>query len=136
MFRKSNEDYFIKWLDFKEGYGTGVTGYHDESLPPSFHKPKKKLTSPEKYQKSKRFIFFRELKAKKKICDICGSSKNLVIDHCHNSRKIRGVICDLCNKGLGNFKDDISLIKKAIGYLKQARENEKEALDYYTLKVG
>lgn len=56
-------------------------------------------------------------------CAICEKhksnfNKELSVDHCHNSNKIRGILCNDCNVGLGFFKDDIRLFKKAINYLK------------------
>jgi len=39
------------------------------------------------------------------------------IDHCHNTGKIRGLLCDKCNKGLGFFDDDKIKLKRAIKYL-------------------
>ena len=42
-----------------------------------------------------------------------------VIDHCHDSGKIRGMLCNLCNQGLGLFKDNIEAIERAIKYLKE-----------------
>ena len=55
-------------------------------------------------------------------CSICGIHqskliKGLHVDHCHISKKIRGLLCNQCNYGLGNFKDNIDVIKKAISYL-------------------
>ena len=40
------------------------------------------------------------------------------IDHCHTTGKVRGILCDLCNKGLGQFKDNITNLENAIVYLK------------------
>lgn len=40
------------------------------------------------------------------------------LDHCHKTQIVRGVLCNECNQGLGKFKDDIDLLKKAIKYLK------------------
>lgn len=42
----------------------------------------------------------------------------LYVDHCHKTGKIRGLLCDLCNKAIGLFKDDISLLAEAINYLR------------------
>lgn len=55
-------------------------------------------------------------------CAICGKhvselKKGLVVDHCHKSGKIRGLLCYPCNSALGGLKDDISLMKSAIKYL-------------------
>lgn len=56
-------------------------------------------------------------------CAICKEPKlldrNLAVDHCHNSKKVRGLLCQGCNMGLGFFKDDINLLSKAILYLNE-----------------
>lgn len=39
------------------------------------------------------------------------------IDHCHTTGKIRGLLCNSCNRGLGFFKDSIPNLKQAIEYL-------------------
>ena len=44
-----------------------------------------------------------------------------VVDHCHNTGKVRGVICWDCNKGLGNFEDNEEYLNNAIKYLKDSR---------------
>jgi len=58
-----------------------------------------------------------------KICECCGSKeykgKGWHIDHCHVTKKFRGLLCQNCNLGLGHFKDDISLLKRAIEYLRR-----------------
>jgi len=56
-------------------------------------------------------------------CAICGVlevnlKKKLAIDHCHTSQKVRGLLCTVCNLGLGKFKDDPSLLLKAAEYIK------------------
>ncbi|MCC6550306.1 MAG: Hpy99I family type II restriction endonuclease [Ignavibacteriaceae bacterium] len=63
------------------------------------------------------------------ICPICqkGSipnvTANFVMDHDHQTGNAREWICDSCNTGLGRFKDDISLLKKAIKYLQKHNQN-------------
>ena len=53
-------------------------------------------------------------------CQICGKVfKKLVIDHDHMTNKIRGLLCNLCNVGLGAFKDTIESLKMAIKYLRK-----------------
>lgn len=57
-------------------------------------------------------------------CSICGVEhidshrKRLFIDHNHETGKIRGLLCQPCNTGLGHFKDNPVLLKKAVQYLK------------------
>ena len=55
-------------------------------------------------------------------CSICKekcSGKNKVIDHCHSSGNIRGILCRKCNLGLAHFNDDIEIFVNAIKYLKK-----------------
>lgn len=63
-----------------------------------------------------------ELVAKQKgVCAICGKSdgKKLHVDHCHKTKKIRGLLCGSCNRALGLLKDDTRLLLQAIKYLKK-----------------
>lgn len=60
-------------------------------------------------------------------CAICGKEldhtfgHNAVhVDHCHTTNAVRGVLCRLCNVGLGSFRDDVSSLQKAIRYLENA----------------
>jgi hypothetical protein len=64
-----------------------------------------------------------------KECTICGASSDLVVDHNHRTNKIRGMLCNRCNQGLGQFKDDPMLLEMARIYL-LASEDDKEANDY------
>ena len=62
-----------------------------------------------------------EMKIKQEFkCAICNEQTDLAVDHCHNSMKIRGLLCNNCNNGLGRFKDNIELLENAIKYLKNA----------------
>jgi hypothetical protein len=57
-------------------------------------------------------------------CCICGEipKRWLVVDHCHKTGVIRGLLCDDCNMALGRFKDDPVLLTKALEYLLKQRE--------------
>jgi hypothetical protein len=42
----------------------------------------------------------------------------VAVDHDHKTNKVRGLLCNACNKGLGHFHDNVELLQKAINYLK------------------
>lgn len=52
------------------------------------------------------------------ILDGKRSNQQAVIDHCHETNDIRGMLCNLCNKGLGHFRDNAEFLSNAIKYLK------------------
>jgi hypothetical protein len=41
------------------------------------------------------------------------------VDHCHTTGKVRGLLCNRCNHGLGHFRDNLSTLQRAIEYLKK-----------------
>jgi len=51
-----------------------------------------------------------------KYCEICESQKDLVIDHCHKTNKVRGVLCKTCNMGIGLLKDSLQVLKNSVNY--------------------
>jgi hypothetical protein len=55
------------------------------------------------------------------ICgtDKCSSGRNFAVDHDHTTGKVRALLCALCNKALGSFKDNPVIIQSAIDYLKK-----------------
>jgi len=55
-------------------------------------------------------------------CAICGTHQNelkqmLSVDHCHETNRIRGLLCNGCNRGIGYLKDDIRIVENALKYL-------------------
>lgn len=55
-------------------------------------------------------------------CKICGKHQTefkakLAVDHCHKTGKIRGLLCNNCNRGIGHLKESILLLKNAIKYI-------------------
>lgn len=57
-----------------------------------------------------------------KKCQSCGvrfdkTTRQKVLDHCHNSLQIRGVICSWCNRGIGMLGDTVTGVLNALKYL-------------------
>lgn len=54
-------------------------------------------------------------------CKICTkkyiNGEKFVIDHCHSSGKIRGILCNECNAAIGRLSDNPKLLKVAKEYL-------------------
>jgi hypothetical protein len=53
------------------------------------------------------------------VCELCGKETDLVVDHDHQTRRIRGVLCQTHNKALGMFGDDVRMLQRAIQYLEE-----------------
>lgn len=65
----------------------------------------------------------------KDLCAICSQSETriikgkictLMIDHDHDTGKVRGLLCHKCNVGLGLFRNNIDFLTNAITYLKES----------------
>jgi Recombination endonuclease VII len=63
------------------------------------------------------------LAKQKGLCAICGADApggrwgSWHTDHCHETNKVRGMLCDACNRGLGFFKDNPAFLTSAVKYL-------------------
>jgi hypothetical protein len=49
-------------------------------------------------------------------CAICGQPA-VAVDHDHQTGEVRGILCHRCNLGLGHFRDNMEMMRKAIEYL-------------------
>ena len=89
------------------------------------YNPKRDKNNKLKYAYGIDLVIYNEiLKNQNNKCAICGTEstgkrKNFSVDHCHKTGKVRGLLCSNCNAGIGNLRDDITLLEKAIWYLKQ-----------------
>lgn len=63
------------------------------------------------------------LKIQEHSCLVCGTHQDalpraLCVDHDHDTGKVRGLLCDACNRGIGLLKDNQVILNRAIRYLK------------------
>jgi len=122
----------------KSSLGITVSQYEDKleyqrqwrALNPGYEKTKR---DPEKVREGAwrrrygitRDDYNRMLEEQGDSCAICKTMEvgrnhtHFHVDHDHKTGKIRGLLCDLCNRGLGYFKDDPFLLGKAIKYLEK-----------------
>jgi Recombination endonuclease VII len=62
----------------------------------------------------------------KGCCAICEKHQSefknaLCVDHCHSTKKVRGLLCSRCNTAIGNLKDDPNTADKAAAYLRKSK---------------
>lgn len=65
-------------------------------------------------------------KRQEEKCAICGlteeeSGKTLSIDHCHDTKKVRGLLCHNCNHAIGKFKHNAGILYSAMVYLESRK---------------
>ncbi|MDI3386887.1 endonuclease VII domain-containing protein [Streptomyces sp. B-S-A8] len=59
-----------------------------------------------------------DLKAQQRgVCCICLTAPAEHVDHCHETGRVRGVLCFSCNAGLGQYKDRPDAMRRAAAYL-------------------
>jgi hypothetical protein len=50
-------------------------------------------------------------------CAICDQRRPLVVDHCHYTNRVRGLLCSGCNMTIGRLGDTAEALMKVIKYL-------------------
>lgn len=65
-------------------------------------------------------------------CECCGKTTSRVgstsrmirpvVDHCHETGKIRGILCYPCNMGIGHLGDTLNNLRNAIRYLERNKD--------------
>lgn len=62
------------------------------------------------------------------VCAICAQPETaiikgkvlaLAVDHCHDTGKVRGLLCRACNNAIGALKHDEVILQRAIQYLRE-----------------
>lgn len=62
-------------------------------------------------------------------CLICERPDPEHVDHDHETGKVRGILCFNCNQGLGNFRDEIRSLIRAVNYLMRGSSWKGKGLD-------
>lgn len=75
--------------------------------------------------------FDRMVNEQNNLCKLCGrpettkhqsgKTKDLAVDHDHLTGKIRGLLCWVCNTGIGKLQDSPELLRKAADYIENSR---------------
>lgn len=57
------------------------------------------------------------------VCAMCGGTQEraLNVDHCHETGRVRALLCTPCNGMLGNARDSIENLERGITYLRKYR---------------
>jgi len=112
-----------KLLDTTE-FAKNQNGINNRSVRrPSCQQCRKELEGVDMSQKDKAKWLKEKPQNEPFECPICskrtiaGVTSKVVLDHDHRTGEVRAWICDSCNTGIGRFKDDIKLLKKAIKFL-------------------
>lgn len=123
---------FSKGKGYKNGFRPHCISCRQEYERSSYHEHKHKRPYDYFADKQRKLqkafgIGYQEyltmLEAQQGACGICGTTdtgkrKAFAVDHCHDTGKIRGLLCSNCNTGIGNLRDDVKLLQRAIEYLK------------------
>ena len=68
--------------------------------------------------------FLTLYKSQAGCCAICYtplavSGKDTHIDHSHTTGKVRGLLCNNCNTGIGKFNENIAALRRAVFYIER-----------------
>ena len=93
--------------------------------------PEKKRASTRKSELKAKYgltleCFDRLMREQNGMCAICNhvfdqtsNIGNARVDHCHSSQKVRGLLCNSCNTGIGMLREDVGIFMRAVSYLRR-----------------
>jgi hypothetical protein len=98
------------------------------------NKVRREISTPESYrvERLRKYRmtlddYDRMLSDQNGVCAICGGPQDwkgrtlLNVDHCHDTGRVRGLLCHRCNTAIGLMKDDVVRLQSAINYLNKSR---------------
>lgn len=80
--------------------------------------------------------YYQMLDNQNGCCAVCnalpptGRKKYLAVDHDHDTGKVRGLLCDNCNRAIGLLKDNVEVLDKASEYLKKTNTRRIDNVDF------
>lgn len=88
------------WTDIKKRYGLTIERYH------------------------------QILRRQRGVCPICEELPRVfrngraafVVDHCHEAKVVRGLLCNQCNVMLGNARDNPETLRRGAAYLERFKD--------------
>ena len=121
--RKSNQKHLLK-LKTDPEYKDYYKKYHKKYQATDKYKLASKKAALKRYYGITLDEHNKLLISQNSNCAICSKNQStlrrgLVVDHDHKTGKVRGLLCDACNHGIGNFQDNQANLTSAIGYLKK-----------------
>ena len=112
-YRKQETAYMRKWREKNRRHLNEYQKKRYKFLGWRWHLKKKFNMTPEQFDTM--------LKQQGGCCAICKTvlpeNERYNVDHDHTTSQVRGLLCGLCNTGLGSFKDKIEVLLSAAQYL-------------------
>lgn len=59
-------------------------------------------------------------------CELCGSTRNINMDHDHETKEFRGWLCTGCNTAIGTLGDNVFGLQRAVAYLSRAEDRNRD----------
>ncbi len=118
---EKNINDFYKRSDTKKGIRSHCKKCYNEYL-----KVHRKLPHIKNYYKKYSLLkkygltlkeYEQMVKQQENKCLICGKKKQLVVDHNHKTKKIRGLLCSQCNRALGFVYENKMILLKLVNYI-------------------
>jgi hypothetical protein len=119
---------FVKRKNRKSGYQPYCKDCHNKKARKNYSSTRMREYDLNKNYNITISDYDKLLKEQNSCCAICfihidsvnkKHKKNFCVDHCHDTGKIRGLLCDSCNRGIGLLKDNPIIINNAYNYLKR-----------------
>jgi hypothetical protein len=115
-----------EYLERQSVYNKRFRDSHKEEIALYYATPERKLYT-KKYDLKKRFNITLEqyneiFDEQHGFCAICGKHQSkfnyaLCVEHNHETKEIRGLVCKRCNIIIANCDEDINILLNAIKYL-------------------